>query len=175
MWGGAALLRTAGGRVRTANQRRFTGSAKASSGLFVANVWTQSRHPDKWFIKQGMEQAIAECDDNNFQLIIDHFHSMMAKQNLPVYTNIGLVEEYARNAQRVAQSSSQGGIKGRPASAAGAAGRVPKRRKVTRIAYDTAFEQLGRKTLRRALAKVKEQPGMQGVSIKSEKAACVVQ
>ena len=55
-----------------------------------------------------------------------------------------------------------------------AAGRVPKRRKVTRIAYDTAFEQLGRKTLRRALAKVKEQPGMQGVSIKSEKAACVV-
>ena len=84
-----ALLQTAGGRVRTAKQRRFTGSAKASSGLFVTNVWTQSRHPDKWFIKQwfikqGMEQAIAECDDNNFQLIIDHFHAMMAKQDLPV-------------------------------------------------------------------------------------------
>ena len=100
----AAPPRTAGGRVRTAKQRRFTGSAKASSGLFVTNVWTQSRHPDKWFIKQGMEQAIAECDDNNFHLILDHFHALMAKQNLPVYTNIGLVEEYARNAQRVASS-----------------------------------------------------------------------
>ena len=75
-----------------------------------------------------MEQAIAECGDNK-----------------TVSLSSDGIEEYVRNAQRIAQSSSQGGIKRRPTSAAGAAGPVPKRRKVTRIAYDTAFEQLGRK------------------------------
>ena len=84
-----ALLQTAGGRVRKAKQRRFTGSAKASSGLFVTNVWTESRHPDKWFIKQGMEQAIAECGDNNCQLILDQFHALMAKQGISCTRTLG--------------------------------------------------------------------------------------
>ena len=93
-----------------------------------------------------------------------------------MYTNIGMVEEYVRNAQRIAQLSSQGGIKrgrvaarGAPSWKAGKKQKQQRGRREIRIWAGADFADYSKRVLQHAIRKMRDDQGIQGLAVKDLK------